>query len=46
MPFFLLGSRRGLGVSLNLHINVIAPFGATFTGEGSNKFRGLEYVWK
>ena len=31
-PFFLLDSRRGLGVSLNIHINVIAPLGATLTG--------------
>ena len=33
-PFFLLGSRRGLGVSFNIHINVIAPFGANVTGGG------------
>ena len=34
MPFFLFGSRRELGVCLNIHINVIAPFGATLTGGG------------
>ena len=33
-PFFLLDFRRGLGVSLNIHINVVAPFGATLTGGG------------
>ena len=33
-PFFLMGSRQGLGVNLNIHINVIAPFGATLTGGG------------
>ena len=33
-PFFLLGSRQGLGVSLNIHVNVIAPFGATLTEGG------------
>ena len=32
--FFLLGSRRELGVSLNIHIKVIAPFGATLTAGG------------
>ena len=31
-PFFLLGSWRGLGLNLNIHINVIALFCATFTG--------------
>ena len=46
IPFFLLGSWRGLRVSLNNHINVIAPFGATLTGEGYNKLRGLGYFWK
>ena len=46
IPFFLLGSWRGLGVSLINHINVIAPFGATLTGEGSNKLPGLGYFWK
>ena len=34
MPFFLLGSRRGLGVSLNIPINVIVPFGAALTRGG------------
>ena len=46
MTFFLLGSRRGLEVSLNIHINVIAPFGATLRVEGSNKLQGLGYFWK
>ena len=30
--FFFLGSRPGLGVSLNIHINVIPPFGVTLLG--------------
>ena len=42
IPFFLLGNRRGLGVRLNIYINVIAPFGATLTGKGSNKLRGVK----
>ena len=33
-PFFLLRSRRELGVSLNIQINVIVPFGATLMGDG------------
>ena len=33
-PFFLLGSRRELGASLNIQINVIVPFGATLMGDG------------
>ena len=31
MPLLLLGCRR---VSLNIHINVIAPLDATLTGRG------------
>ena len=46
MLFFLLGSWRGFGVSLNIHINVIAPFGATLREEASNKLRGIGYFWK
>ena len=46
MTFFLLGSRRGLEVSLNIHSNVIAPFGATLRVEGSSKLQGLGYLWK
>ena len=34
MSLFLLGCRRGFGVSLNIHINVTVPFGATLTGRG------------
>ena len=33
-PFFLLGSRWGLEVSLSIHINVIVPFGATLMRRG------------
>ena len=43
VPFFLLGSWRVLGVSLNIYINVIAPFSATLTG---GVLRGLGYFWK
>ena len=47
MPFFLLGSQRGMVVRLNIHINVmnyllVLPL----RGKGSNKLRGLEYFWK
>ena len=34
VPFFLLGSRQGLGIDLNIHINVIAPFGVALTWGG------------
>ena len=38
MPFFLLGSRRGLGVSLNIHINVMNYLLVLrLRGEGSSK---------
>ena len=44
MPFFLLGSRRKLGVSLSIHINVmnyllVLPL----RGEDSNKLQGFGY---
>ena len=47
MPFFLLGSRQGLRVSLNIHINVmnyllVLPL----RGEGFNKWWGLGYILK
>ena len=38
MPFFLLGSRRRLGVSLNIHINVMNYLLVLqLRGEGSSK---------
>ena len=47
MPFFLLGSRQGLGVSLNSHISVmnyllVLPL----RGDGFNKLVGSGYFWK
>ena len=47
MPFFLLGSRRGLRVSLNSHINVmnyllVLPL----QGEDFNKLLELGYFWE
>ena len=47
IPLFYLGSRWGLGVSLNSHISVmnyllVLPL----RGGGSNKLRGLGYFWK
>ena len=41
MPFFLLGSQQGLGVSLSIHINVMNYLLALpLQGEGSNKLWG------
>ena len=47
MAFFLLGSRRVLEVSFNIHTNVtnyllVLPL----QGESSNKLRWLGYLWK
>ena len=47
MPFFLLGSRRGLGVSLNIPINVMNYLLALPLRKGSsNKLQWLGYFWK
>ena len=42
MLFFLLDSQWGLGVSLNIHVNVMnCLFVLPLRGESSNKLRGL-----
>ena len=47
IPFFLLGSRTGLGVSLNSHTSVMnGLLVLPLHGEDSNELRRLGYFWE